>query len=291
MWTVVHRVNKVDGNQRTYWHHVMQLTVMIAERIFAVEANTSSVREILFVTNNTSGLRWLVDRHEWVNALGLPVRYSTRQEGEGHQLSTLRTCDPLGPSAHNEQYCAMVHRKLKARLVANMELKEGAQDRMLLIVREPWMEERTRRIDNLDEVIKLSAASGITNRVSVTITTLHRMKLIDQLQLFYTSKHIVIQRGSATANLLLAPVGCNVVLLSSQDQWRPGYWIPTQYNIHFGVVHGRNFDPTVRADTASLRAALDASGLKLAPTAHSTAAPGLKLATTAHSWWPPWWRL
>lgn len=268
MWTVVHHIPVLNGNVYTYWHHVMQLTVMIAERVFWAETNTSSAMgKIMIVTPNATGVRAVVDKYGWVPTLGLPIWYSTTPQpmDSYNTFPTTRTCDPLHAANRHEGYCAGVLQQLRQRVVDYLGLQPvdaHAKRQMLVVAREPWMSERKRRIDNLEHVLALATTAAVSNGVEVMATTMHNASLKLQLQLFYSAAFVVLQRGSANANLIVVPDSCKVILLTSPDQWRPTCWIPPPYRIHFAVVVGGNFDKTVHADTDTLRRALTEAGLK-----------------------------
>ena len=260
MWTVVHPINVVDGNVRTYWHHVMQMVLMISERVFWAESHISRTGRIVFVTPNATDLRIVIDEYGWIPLLGHPIAYTTHipVATSDSILRTARTCDPLNTPNGKHAYCRGVLDALRIRVMDRLQLHVARPlRRVLTVVREPWMHNsRTRLIDNLHEVVANATLFALHNRMSVETTTMHGMSIRSQLKLFSTSAVIVLQRGSACANLIVARNDSDVVLLSSPDRWRPSYWIPPQYRLHYGVVYGGNFDRTVHVDIPSLHTAL-----------------------------------
>lgn len=147
---------------------------------------------------------------------------------------------------------------LRIRVTDKLRLNAGySMSQVLTVVREPWMfNSRTRLLDNLQEVVAKTTLFALHNRMSMVTTTMYGRSPRSQLMLFSNSAIIVLERGSACANLIVARNDSVVVLLSSADQWRPSYWIPPQYRLHFGIVYGKNFDLKVHADIHALDTAL-----------------------------------
>ena len=261
MYTVVHNVGPVDGNVKTYWHHVMQLMVMISESVFKANASFGSNGQIVMLSDSPKRLSFYVEKYNWIPQLGISIRYENLSFLTPHPyVQTTRRCDPLykSHSPRDLSYCRSVHQNIQTLVTRRLRLNNTVSNTSILIVREP---SKRRRVTNLGEVIKQSGLYALLHQHSFHSIMLDDMPLRDQLQWFYGADHIVIARGSATANLLICRPSTRVILASSPDKWTPTYWIPYQYKLVFATVHGGNFDSTVTLDVMSLENALAQGGL------------------------------
>ena len=264
MFSVLHRVQCVDGNIKTYWHHVMQLMVMISDSVFEAQKRFGSHGQIVLLSNNSTELSFYVNKYNWIPQLGLLIRYENLSFVGTHPnvVRTTRRCDPLYEShALNDQaYCQSVHQKIKDLMTSSLGLENRFGNTSVLIVREF---SKRRLVSNLGEMIRESGLYALLHYHSFHSIMLEEMSLREQLQWFYSANHIVIARGSATANLLICRPSTRVILASSPDKWKPTYWIPYQYNLSFAIVRGRNFDRTVTLDVNSLKKGLSQNNVGL----------------------------
>lgn len=257
MYHVVHKVGRVDGNVITYWHHVMQLMVMVSDSVFTAQRTFGSTNgEIVLLSDDPKRLSFYVEKYGWIPQLNIPIRYENESlvDQLHPTIFTTRRCDPLkGSGQHETDYCYKVHQEIRTLVTRNLRLTITHANSSILVVREPT---RTRRISNLGEMITVSGMYALLHKHSFHSIMLEDMPLREQLQWFYSARHIVVARGSATANLLICRPTTRVVLASSPDKWTPTYWIPAQYTVSFATVHGGNFVKEVTLDVTSLRKAL-----------------------------------
>ena len=266
MLSVVHRVGQVDGGITTYWHHVMQLMVIISDFVFQAQDKYGSNVQIVMLSNDPAQLSLYVQKYNWIPQLGKPIKYQNSSfVMTDPYVVTTRRCDPLQqPLSYNTiSHCETVHTKIRTLLISKLGLKHEHDKISMLVVREAL---KLRTVSNLGEMIRESALYALRHQYSFHSIMLENMPLQKQLQWFYNADHIVIARGSATANLLICRPSTHVVLASSPDKWVPTFWIPFQYKLSLALVQGENFDKTVTLDVNSLTRALrhslpNASGL------------------------------
>ena len=257
MYTVLHNVHQVDGNIRTYWHHVMQLMVMISDAVFQAHKQFGNDVQIVMMSNDPQKLAFYVEKYNWIPQLGLPIRYENLSFVMSHPYgATTRRCDPLHNShaMSDMTHCLRVHNDIRKLVTMRLGLENRSVNASLLIVRES---SKRRRVSNLGIMIQKSGLYALQHGYSFHSIMLEDMPLREQLQWFYSANHIVIARGSATANLLICRPSTRVIIASSPDQWKPTYWIPFQYVLSFAIVRGGNSDSTVTLDENSLQKALE----------------------------------
>lgn len=262
------KLNKVDGHFVTYWHHVTQTVVPTFFSIHKLlERNQSRQIRIILLTDKIQHVQKIIDRHGWFKIFrqyaSVSVLSKYTKTPCTHGLNT--QCDPLflnRTSLQEINECKIVYGKLRESIFHqfNIPIINRKIATVLVILREPWNTQRLRRISNLQEMLTEIILKSQYAGARLVIRSFENTTLVEQLTEITAADVIILQRGSAMANLIMAKPNSTVVHLTSystnEGWWTPFYNIPMKYTSKFVRVTGRNFDKFVSVDMKGLREVL-----------------------------------
>lgn len=145
---------------------------------------------------------------------------------------------------------------------ASPRRRRDSPTRVLFIPREQHIANRTRKIRNWDDVVRIIVDE--TMRAGAELTLLQcggnsHLPLPGQLAALHSADVVITQRGSVNANFLVLRPETRVLLLADPIDYEPFHCIgPMWYTTRIVFIAGGNFDPFGLVDAPALQRTLAA---------------------------------
>ena len=284
-WVVMQPMMK-GGILETYYHYVLEFAVplsMTALRLddaqkegkqygemhqeSSVESGPQRSGLIILQDTRTDWAERQVKRWGWLDMLPADVTFLHRMDKRvcTHSLTLgVERCNPLSGKDHRLPRAECVRQLMRvgtnaiSRLLLADDLAARARIEaggILFIPREQFVQARSRKIKNWNEVLTTITDHAMRSRLPLRVLCFDGLPLREQLAALRSADLVITQRGSVNANFIVLRPSTTVLLLADpvNPPYQPFYWMePLWYTSKVTHIAGKNSDPYGVVDVSAM---------------------------------------